>query len=230
MKSHFSAIRVIVFFVAIVSIAAAYVILRGNHGNESKSDDAEMWISGYEEEHPWVDLGLSVKWATCNVGAHLPGDVGNYYAWGETQRKEIYNWRTLNFRSDVMSIKGENDPATVNWGEPWRTPTHTEFEELLEGCTWEWGTFGLSQGYYVTSKSNGNSIFLPAAGHMIGRGNRFIGTNGSYCASTLLTHYLFLSEEDKRFAEMLYFAEDFTKNSISERCDGLTVRPVADYR
>ena len=170
MKSHSSAIRDIVISVAVVAIAAASVMLWGNHRNESK------------EEHEWVDLGLSVKWATCNVGAHLPGDVGNYYAWGETQRKEYYDWRTLTFRSDVMSIKGENDPATVNWGEAWRTPTQAEFEELLEGCTWEWGTFGQSVGYYVTSKSNGNSIFLPAAGDITGRVNRYIGTTGSYWA------------------------------------------------
>lgn len=119
----------------------------------------------------------------------------------------------------------------TNTSLSWRAPIEqAEIEELLEGCTWEWGTFGQSVGYYVTSKSNGNSIFLPAAGNITGRGNRYIGTTGSYWASTLLTHYLFLSEEDKRFAEILYFAEDFTKTSITERCNGLTVRPVADYR
>lgn len=122
-----------------------------------------------------VDLGLSVKWATCNIGAVLPEECGNYYAWGETEPKEIYDWDTyiywsdLNFDGDYSSSEitniGSNisgtqyDVAKLEWGEQWRMPTKEEFEELLN-CEWEQKYVNGCHGYEVTGP-NGNSIFLP---------------------------------------------------------------------
>lgn len=127
--------------------------------------------------HEYVDLGLSVKWATCNVGATKPEEYGDYFAWGETQPKDYNDWSTYkwcigsyntltkyNTSSSYGTVDNKtvlaktDDAATVNWGGSWRMPTDTEWTELRENCTWTWTTYG----YRVTSKKNGNSIFLPA--------------------------------------------------------------------
>lgn len=116
--------------------------------------------NGYQ----YVDLGLSVKWATMNVGATSPEDYGNYYAWGETSTKTIYTNSNYNY-SDNPSISPLNkDAANVNWGGDWRMPTKEEQDELRTKCTWEWTTVNGVKGCKVTSKQNGKSIFLPAAG------------------------------------------------------------------
>lgn len=121
--------------------------------------------------HEWVDLGLSVLWATCNVGASSPSDYGNYYAWGETEIKSSYtkdNSKTYR-KMDMIDISGnpQYDAATANWGEGWRMPTKEELEELVDKCDWQWTTQGGHNGYKVTGP-NGNSIFLPAAGWRYG--------------------------------------------------------------
>ena len=135
--------------------------------------------------HEYVDLGLSVKWATCNVGATKPEEYGDYFAWGETQPKDYNDWSTYkwcigsyntltkyNTSSSYGTVDNKtvlaktDDAATVNWGGSWRMPTDTEWTELRENCTWTWTTqnseygYGV-HGYRVTSKKNGNSIFLP---------------------------------------------------------------------
>jgi len=131
-----------------------------------------------------VDLGLSVKWATCNVGAACPEDYGDYFAWGETKRQtnNSYSWTSYKWCAGDLNtltkycatsscgnvdgklvLEPEDDAATANWGSDWRMPTKTEFDELLNSsnCTWTWDDN--KHGYNVTSKKNGNSIFLPAA-------------------------------------------------------------------
>ncbi len=129
----------------------------------------------------YVDLGLSVLWATCNVGAATPERAGDSFAWGETEPKEDYSWATLKYwdteadaatkytESDgLLELEAEDDAAAVNWGGDWRMPTQTEFQELIDECTWtsttDYNGTGMS-GYIVTSKAEGNtnSIFLPEA-------------------------------------------------------------------
>lgn len=122
-------------------------------------------LRGYEA----VDLGLSVKWAACNVGADMPQGFGGYYSWGETEEKEAYTLDSYvdpNPQGNAMDISGtEYDVAHVKWGGSWRMPTYDEFSELIRSCTWEWVIMeGDVAGYKVTGP-NGNSIFLPAAGH-----------------------------------------------------------------
>ena len=124
--------------------------------------------SGTINGHEWVDLGLSVKWATCNVGASKPSDYGNYYAWGETKTKPTYteeNSKTYGKSSYNYDIGGKSsvDAARANWGGTWRLPTMAECQELVDKCTWTPTTQGGSNGCRV-SGPNGNSIFLPAAG------------------------------------------------------------------
>lgn len=123
-----------------------------------------------------VDLGLSVYWASCNLGASKPEEYGDYYAWGETSTKNKYNESTYSYYdsstatyTDIGSeISGtEYDAAHVNLGGDWRMPTKAEIQELINRCTWEWTQIEGVNGYKVTGPS-GNSIFLPAAGNMAG--------------------------------------------------------------
>lgn len=135
---------------------------------------ADMRINGHE----YVDLGLSVGWASCNLGAESPTDDGNVYAWGETRANRDYysqkNYEHYNrfIYNDIGSNISGNysyDAARKEWGGSWRMPTETEISELLENCTFEWVTRGDVKGALFTSKKNGNSIFLPAAGQKSGR-------------------------------------------------------------
>ena len=136
--------------------------------------------------HEWVDLGLSVRWATCNVGASSPFDYGNYYAWGEITIKSSYtkdNSRTYGVSMGDISGNTRYDAATANWGSGWRMPTKEELEELVDKCDWEWTRQGGCNGYRVTGP-NGNSIFLPAAGWRYGSSLNLAGYRGYYWSST----------------------------------------------
>lgn len=125
-------------------------------------------IVAYNNKYESVDLGLSVKWATCNVGAESPEEYGDYFAWGEIFPKSEYTIEnSLTYDKTIdKNISGDPayDAATANWGGCWRMPTDEEMQELINNCKWEWITVNEVYGYKVTSKKNGNSIFLPAAG------------------------------------------------------------------
>ena len=160
--------------------------------------------------HEYVDLGLSVKWATCNVGANTSEEYGDYFAWGETQAKEVYaggNYKWYKFDNNGNYTKTkynnnsdegivdnktvldlEDDAAHVNWGGAWRMPTMEEQQELVDNCTFTWTIQNGVNGCIVTSKKNGNSIFLPAAS-MFGESfwDSYDAEFGKYWSSTL--HY-----------------------------------------
>ena len=142
--------------------------------------------TGTHKGHQWVDLGLSVKWATCNVGASTPGDYGNYYAWGETRPKsEYWDDNCSSYGKTWSDIGGDSsrDAVRANWGGSWRMPTAAEYQELIYNCTWTWTTQNGKNGYKVTGP-NGNSIFLPAAGYRRGDALSGGGEYGRYWSST----------------------------------------------
>ena len=130
-----------------------------------------------------VDLGLSVKWASYNVGASNPWEYGNFYAYGEIEPKteytlENYQWYYDNDGEDHdqweeylklgATFTGTNyDVAHVKWGNQWRVPTRDEWTELINNCEFEWTGMNGVTGAKITSRINGNSIFLPAAGNMV---------------------------------------------------------------
>ena len=165
-----------------------------------------------ENGHEYVDLGLSVKWATCNVGATSPEEYGDYFAWGETTPKTTYNWSTYKYCNgdeysmtkyctdsyigtvdNKTTLELSDDAAHVNWGGSWRMPTKAEQDELrnTNNCTWTWTTQNGVNGYKVTSKKNGNSIFLPAAGFRSGSSLSSVGSSGGYWPSSLDTIYTY---------------------------------------
>ena len=146
------------------------------------------------DSRAYVDLGLSVKWATCNVGANSPEEYGDYFAWGETKPKDSYKWSTYKWcngskdkltkyckesyygRVDNKTVLDlVDDAAHVNLGGAWRMPTKEEIRELKDNCTWTWTTQNGVNGYLVTSKKNDNSIFLPAAGYRSGSDLEYAG-------------------------------------------------------
>ena len=123
-------------------------------------------MSGTINGHAYVELGLSVKWATCNIGASSLEDYGDYYAWGETNTKSSYiqeNSKTYNNSSYNHDIGGSysTDAARAVWGGTWRMPTDYEYQELLDNCTFIWTKLEGKKGYKVTSNKTGKSIFFP---------------------------------------------------------------------
>ena len=161
-------------------------VRKEKQAEEKSKREAARATTGVHNGHEWVDLGLSVLWATSNVGASSPSDYGNYYAWGETTTKSSYakeNSRTYDVRMDDISGNPSYDAATANWGRGWRMPTKEELKELELICRWQWTTQGGNNGYKMTGP-NGNSIFLPAAGW---RDGTLLGTDrefGGYWSST----------------------------------------------
>lgn len=191
--------------------------------------------SGYSSEAAGnaIDLGLpsGTKWASCNVGATSPEEYGGYYAWGETEEKDYYSndtyayYQNRSYLSIGTDIAGtEYDVAHVKWGGDWRMPTLDEVKELLDNTTTEWITLNGVNGRKLTSKSNGNFIFLPAAGYRCS-GSSYnnlyhAGNSGSYWSSSLSP-----SHDDG--ASLLYFSSDCAKwSDYSYRTYGRSVRPV----
>ncbi len=200
--------------------------------------------------HEYVDLGLpsGTLWATCNVGATSPEKYGNYYAWGETEPKKDYSWDTYkygtyNYNGDYSkltkyngtdgrtTLEADDDAATANWGGTWRTPTNAEWEELAYKCEWKWtdnynATTGVA-GYFVIG-SNGNSIFLPAAGYQYDNDNAYLNAVGeicSYWSSSLNTNYPSSAWREMVFSCRRCLWPDPFK-SCNERSSGNPMRPV----
>ncbi|MCQ2075022.1 MAG: fimbrillin family protein [Bacteroidaceae bacterium] len=210
------------------------ITINGTNGDEP--------VPGTENGHEYVDLGLSVKWATCNVGASTPSDYGSYFAWGETSPKSSYYWENLKYRTSGDSygnvkfskyvsdsrygtvdnktvLELSDDAARANWGGSWRMPTISEFKELIDKCTWTWTTMNGRNGYKVVSKVNGNSIFLPAAGCRLDTSLYNAGSYGYYWSGSLGESYSY-------YARGLLFNSDNLNSLSYYRSDGRSVRPV----
>ena len=191
-----------------------------------------------------VDLGLSVKWATCNVGANKPEEYGDYYAWGETEPKDFYFWDTYKycdgtynsltkytdsaygkdgFSDNKSVLDPEDDVAHVKWGGNWRIPTKEELEELRTKCTWTSTTLNGVKGYSVTSNVDGytdRSIFLPATGMRIRQWTENTDTIGRFWGNSIVTG----DDYDAVYLDF-NFSRGPGRFSII-RCFGQCVRPV----
>lgn len=194
------------------------------------------------ETHEYVDLGLSVKWATCNIGAETPEEYGDYFAWAEVETKEKYNWVTYKYCNGKTStltkyctksncgnngftdsktiLDSEDDVATAIWGGVWRMPTKAEQDELRNNCTWTWTAQNGVNGYEVKGP-NGNSIFLPATGYMMVGTLLNAGSNGNYWSSSLYS-------DNPDYAYSMYFASGSDEVKFLSRYFGMSVRPVCE--
>lgn len=190
-----------------------------NFGNAKKNAASANVHAGHE----WVDLGLSVKWATCNVGALSQEDYGDHFAWGETKSKSDYTLFTSAFSGiDMGDIGGSQyDAARANWGGSWRIPTDSELHELRDYCMWTPKIQNGKKGFKVISMINGQSIFLPAAGYRIGEDLLFDGEEGAYWSSTPVGYINTLSYG-------LYWEEGFLGMDSGYRRVGCSIRPVLE--
>ncbi len=206
----------------------------------------EVVIAHIDDREEYVDLGVSVKWATCNVGAANPEEVGGLFAWGETDTKTEYSYATYKFSVDGVRgnytkysdkdsktvLDQEDDVAHVKWGGSWRVPTSAEMDELRRECNWTWTTENDVKGFRVSGKKEGyenNSIFLPV--------NAF---NDSVAVATLHQYPEYgvywsstLSHESGSFlmggwdhANGIWFCRDASMGNASYRNEGRSIRPV----
>ena len=194
-----------------------------------------------------VNLGLSVPWASFNLGANVPTECGAYFSWGETSPQTTYTWMDYKFcqswdeygnimlskynldskygsvdNNDV--IDSEDDAATVNLGSEWRMPTAEEWMELQECCTWTWTSVDGVKGMKIESNQEGytgNWIFLPAAGRWTSMGLGYVGSIGGYWSSSLYGDYSIM-------AQAYGFANSSSNKMLSqgERYIGASLRPV----
>lgn len=179
-----------------------------------------------------VDLGLpsGTKWASCNIGATNPEDYGDYFAWGETETKSNYTESTYSYYDSLDStyidigtnIAGTRyDVATVKWGSSWCMPTSTQIDELISNCTWTWTTLNEVNGYLVIG-TNGNSVFLPAAGEKVSTYHFSAGSRGIYYSASYNSKYA-------RYAYYLSFDSSGQGSYIGDyRCRGRSIRPVSN--
>lgn len=181
-----------IFSLFIGTQAKENMIIHLNNGSTQKIDvstvDSITFQEVVNEVHYFVDLGLpsGTLWATTNVGASVPEEYGEYYAWGETEPKDTYFWSNYKWGTDKnlkkynrsaalgvvdnkMELDPEDDAATANWGDEWCTPSVAQYKELFDeaNMTWEIKQQNGVYGYYGVSKKNGNTIFMPSAGSKV---------------------------------------------------------------
>ena len=198
-------------------------------------------VSQEGTNHEYVDLGLPsrILWATCNLGSDISGGYVDYFAWGETTAKNDYTWSNYkccngNEKSltkyitdssygrvdNKKTLDLSDDAANVNWNGIWRMPTYCEWEELCntDNCTWTWTNQDGHDGYKVTSKTNGNSIFLPATEYSSTEKGLILV--GSYWSSSL-------AESENTSAHCLFFSSsEVSCTTFGFRAYGQIVRPV----
>ena len=230
--------RIRILSIALVAmLCVGFASCEKDEADEPQSIDPStpnVGESGVAVSHE-VDLGLSVNWAAWNIGASMPDELGGYFAWGETEEKNVYDKFTYKFYDSVYKnswcdignvISGtEYDVAHVKWGNGWRMPTREEFQELLDSCTWDRICYKGVNGDKITGP-NGNSIFIPAGGYRYDWTINYVGRSGVYWSGTV--EYYNTSDDawyldcNNAHSRMLY--------SNHERSRGLSVRAVRDKR
>ena len=187
-----------------------------------------------------IDLGLpsGLKWASCNIGATQPEQPGSYFAWGETQPKQIYDWDTYKWCNGTDSImtkyvtnsefghvdnlnvlQPEDDAAHVNWGGAWRMPTKDEFDELIHKCKWTLISMDNGSNVFQVTGPNGNSIMLPIGGYKNGGLLSSLNKYGNYWTSNLRPVY----NNNAISADMVDKNIDWMYHT---RQEGYNIRPV----
>ena len=177
------------------------------------------------------DYGLYFAWGE-TTGYTQDTSDGHSFNW-TSYKYAIDSYRTLTkycywssygyngFTDNLTELELDDDAAYVNWGSDWRMPTIEQFQELINSSytTTTWTTQNGVNGYKITSKSNGNSLFLPAAGYRSDSSLSYAGSNGHYWSRTLRT-------SGPNYACYLYFYSDYVDWGIDDRYLGPSVRPV----
>ena len=215
-------------FIALTMCAVLAASCGGNSAapepTQEQRDSITYAATGEIAGHGYVDLGLSVKWATCNIGATTYSDYGDFYAWGEVETKDDYtddNCSTYKVYFTDITGDPQHDAATAAWGEGWRLPTKDELYALQDSCEWTWTQVGEATGYKVTGPS-GASIFLPAAGCMNSTDHNYEFDGGYYWSGTT-EDAIFLQQ-----AHGLGFNNEKQTTEGTGRGYGQTIRAVAN--
>ena len=246
MNKFAKAIAAIMLIVATIIAAGCTKPDEPNNGGNNNGQNDTIVNDDLLNGHEYVDLGLpsGTLWAICNVGAETAEELGDYYAWGETQTKGTYSWGFYwfcandynqltkycsnsnfgynGFMDNLQSLLLCDDVANSNWGSGWRIPTKTQWEELCQNTTQIWMAKNGINGRLFTAP-NGNSLFLPAAGGYNGSDTYGVGYSGNYWSSLLDTDY----PDNAWF--LIFFADDYGINSHS-RCIGRSIRPVCTVK
>ncbi len=228
----------------VTAVATGKATITAYSADASKTASCEVTVVETAKPEA-VDLGLpsGLKWATFNVGATKPEAYGDYFSWGETEPKSNYGWAMYKWyngsnkqyskyctQSSYWGGTGpmdnkavldlEDDAAHASWGGSWRMPTEAEWYELITNCTWTWTSDYNGTGVkgQIVSASNGNSIFLPAAGSMSAILS-YAGTFGYYWASSLSTY-------ESGLSWIVQFNSDEAAQNYYQRFYGMSVRPV----
>lgn len=200
-------------------------------GTSARDDDETQIITGKVEDdvtfifkergHEYVDLGLpsGTLWATCNIGASSPDQPGDFFAWGETEPKIVFNASNYQFKETPLELRIFDDSAHKQWGEGWCMPNSAQFKELMDECVWTWTKVKGAFGYLVKSKRNHNYIFLPAAGRRTDNSLISAQAYGYYWSRSIGT-------SNSHDAFYLYFNSGNVDWSNCSRRLGLPIRPV----
>ena len=209
---------------------------------------ATLEVEKPEAQPDEIDLGLSVKWASFNLGATAPEENGDYYAWGELKRKgsfdKQYNWSSYKWYNEgiaditkyntdqgstyfdnLVELEEDDDVAHVKLRGDWRMPTKDEYQELLDNCTSEWLRINGVYGRKYTSTKAGFTdkwIFLPAAGHGFLNSIINVGEEGFYSSSSL-------DVDQSGWSWVLQFDNNNAHTGIwgCDRYNGASIRPVS---
>lgn len=224
----------------------AYALVDGTYYYGDKSHFTTKKEEKEEEDYivptagELVDLGLSVKWSSCNLGATNPEEYGYYYCWGETKPTgwdAIYSYVIIDEKTETESyidigddISGtQYDAATVSLGDGWRIPTYQDWQELWDKCTITVVNYNGVDGQLYTGP-NGNSIFLPAAGWGIFMKPAEPGVRGHYWSS--LNYGAYKQKEEERYRAIAFgfdLSTNYKRIEISEfRETKIPIRPVKD--
>lgn len=202
--------------------------------------ESRIYANELSNEPGAIDLGLSVKWASCNLGASEPEESGLRYAWGETEKKANYSWSTYRWGTmtflkryvykiypgdsgkvdNNLVLDRSDDAANVNLSGYWRMPTVSEYQELLSQCTWSEETLYGVSGWMITSKKNGAKLFLPFVSVMR---ETTLTDHPQYWTSNLTTDYWSTSAE---CLLMKQATDQRPAINNTDRCYGLPIRPV----
>ena len=187
-----------------------------------------------------VDMGLSVKWGSFNLGATKPEEYGSYYAWGETDPKKVYAWSTYKWSKNGSSseftkyispgpassiytpLDKEDDAAVVGLGGKWRMPSVQEFEELKNNCTWTKKSLNGIAGYEAKSNKNGKTLFFPFTGTMVEEKVVNQKVDGYFWSSSLIN----ASNTSSQAVYLQVFSSETIATSGNNRCWGYSIRPV----
>lgn len=210
-------------FCAAMTVLIMHLVVSCAHADNDSPQAGLPQAQGTLNGHEYVDLGLSVKWATCNVGGTASTDYGDYFMWGDIHANMSCSKKTCpTWGREMKGIAGRAayDAARAQWGEPWRMPVKAEIDELIEKCETRRTIINGIAGLKIIGP-NGNSIFLPATDHRPQASSRDIGVRGGYWTATPY-------ENDVQGVHGFGVSSGYINRDWYARYYGHSIRAVAD--